>query len=405
MRIIYLTSSLPYGKKEAFIIPEIEELRRCGYEVLLVPTYPRGDTLHGDVEPLLQYTVSEPLLSPKIVKATVRNLMRAPATVLRAFSYLFESRSVNVLLRNLAVFPKSFWLADLARKWKADHIHVHWATVPATMALIAGEISSIPWSVTTHRFDIAEDNLLDIKARKACFLRAINHRGAREIVDRVSPEASPPVVIHMGVALPSRVDETRESRSPAPRMVVAANLLEVKGHAYLLEAVHLLKERGVDVCLDIVGDGPLRGALAEKVEQLKLADRVTFLGLLPHEKLLAQMESGTWDLFVLPSIVTDSGEKEGIPVALIEAMSYRLPVVSTTTGGIPELFEGVSDALLVPPREPMALAEAIERLSGDSSLRDHLVKDGRRRVEDSFAVERVVAELAKRFETCGKLEG
>lgn len=402
MRIIYVTSSLPYGKKEAFVIPEIEELKRRGHEILLVPTYPRGDALHGDVEPLLQHTVSEPLLSLEVVKAAVPYLVRAPSTVLRAFSYLLKSRNVSVLLRNLVVFPKSLWLAALARKWQADHIHAHWATVPATMALIAGEASYISWSVTTHRFDISEDNLLDVKARKASFLRAINHRGAREIVARISPKTSPPIVIHMGVDLPSSVGRTRGGWNPVPRMVVAANLLEVKGHAYLLEAVQLLKESGVQVRLDIVGEGPLHRTLIEKVEQLQLTDRVTFLGLLSHEKLLKQMETGTWDLFVLPSIVTDSGEKEGIPVALIEAMSYRLPVVSTTTGGIPELFEGVSEALLVPPRDPIALAQAIERLIEDSSLREHLMKAGRKRVEDSFAIEQVVAELIKRFEMCEK---
>ena len=138
-----------------------------------------------------------------------------------------------------------------------------------------------------------------------------------------------------------------------------------------------------------------------KVEKLELRDRVTFLGLLPHEKLLGSMQTGAWDLLVLPSIVTNSGEKEGIPVAIIEAMSCRIPVVSTLTGGIPELFEGVEGSLLVPPRDPAALAEAIARLIGNPDLRERLVESARRRVEDSFAIEQVAAELAKRFEMCG----
>jgi glycosyltransferase involved in cell wall biosynthesis len=181
-------------------------------------------------------------------------------------------------------------------------------------------------------------------------------------------------------------------------VVVPANLLEVKGHVYLLGAVRLLAERGVDLHLDLAGDGPLRARLAGEVGQLALWDRVTFLGLVPHEKLLASMQAGGWDMLVLPSIVTDSGEKEGIPVA---TMSCGIPVVSTATGGIPELFEGVKDALLVPPRDPAALAEAIERLIKAPGLRERLIESGRRRVEESFAVERVVAELVKRFEACG----
>jgi colanic acid/amylovoran biosynthesis glycosyltransferase len=403
MRIIYVTSSLPHGKKEAFIIPEISELKRQGHKVLIVPTYPRGEVVHGDAKPLRSHVVSRPLLTAGITRAAVRQFAENPTGASEVFRcLLFRSRSSGVVLKNLVVYPKGLWLADLARDWGADHIHAHWATVPATVALVAGEVSKVPWSITAHRFDIAEDNLLDTKAKKACFIRAINRRGAREIVDRVSPEASPPSVIHMGVPVSSAVSGGhRHDRGRLPRIVVPANLLEVKGHTYLLEAVRLLTDRGVGVHVDLAGDGPLREDLRARTDKLGLQDRVSFLGLLPHEKLLKSMQTGSWDMLVLPSIVTDSGEKEGIPVAIIEAMGCRVPVVSTVTGGIPELFEGVVDALLVPPRDPAALAGAIERLVKDLGLRERLIESGRRRVEESFDVEQVAAELVRRFETCG----
>jgi glycosyltransferase involved in cell wall biosynthesis len=101
----------------------------------------------------------------------------------------------------------------------------------------------------------------------------------------------------------------------------------------------------------------------------------------------------------LPSIVTGAGDAEGIPVTLIEAMSCRVPVVTTATGGIPELFEGVEDAPLVPPKDPTALADFIEKFVKDSKLRDRLADSGRRRVEENFTIEQVVEELIKRFET------
>ncbi len=403
MRIIYVTSSLPHGKKEAFIIPEIIELKRRGHEVLIVPTYPRGEVLHGDVEPLMSHVISRPLLSASIARAAVRQFAENPVKASETLSRLFRSRSAGVLLKNLAVYPKGLWLADLARDWRADHIHAHWSTVPATLALVAGEVSKLPWSITAHRFDIAEDNLLSTKARKACFIRAINRRGAREIANRIGPKTSPPSVIHMGVAMPPTTEkEPRPDDGEVPRLVVPANLLEVKGHAYLLEATRLLADRGVHVQVDLAGDGPLREGLEGRVEELELRDRVAFLGLLPHDKLLQRMQAGDWKILVLPSIVTGSGEKEGIPVSIIEAMSHRVPVVSTATGGIPELFEGVDDALLVPPKDPIALAEAIERLIEDPGLRERLVESGYRRVEESFAVEQVAAKLAKRFEMCGR---
>jgi colanic acid/amylovoran biosynthesis glycosyltransferase len=401
VRIVYVTSSLPHGKKEAFIIPEIWELKRSGHDVLIVPTYPRGNVLHGDVMPLMSHVVSKPLLSVDIARAAVKRLMGNPTGASEVLGSLFRSRSTRVLLRNLAVYPKGLWLADLARDWGADHIHAHWSTVPATMALVAGEVSRLPWSLTAHRFDIAEDNLLDMKATRACFIRAINQRGAQEIVDRVSPATSPPSVIHMGVRVPSvKHRELWNNGGRVLRLVVPANLLEVKGHTYLLQAVRILTDRGVDVHLDLAGDGPLREELVRETRDLGLRDRVAFLGLVPHEKLLKRMEAGSWDILVLPSIMTDSGEKEGIPVALIEAMSCRVPVVSTVSGGIPELFEGVDEALLVSPRDPAALAEAIERAASDPVLRERLIESASKRVEDSFAVERVAEELVKRFEMC-----
>jgi colanic acid/amylovoran biosynthesis glycosyltransferase len=401
MRIIYVTSSLPHGKKEAFLIPEIETLKRRGHEILVVPAYPRGKVLHGDVKPLLKYVLSKPLLSVDIAQAALRRFIRDPIRAFQVLHCLFGSRNPSIFLKNVVVYPKGLWLTDLAQDWKAEHIHAHWATVPATLALIAGELSGLPWSITAHRFDIAEDNLLDTKASKACFIRAINRRGAQEITARVSPEAPPPSVIHMGVAMPSAKDvEPHHNDGHLPRVVVPANLLVVKGHTYLLEAIRLLAARGVDVHVDLAGDGPLREELVGKVEKLKLRDRVSFLGVLPHEVLLERMQAGGWDILVLPSIVTDSGEKEGIPVAVIEAMSCRVPVVSTVTGGIPELFEGIDDALLVPPKDPTALSEAIEKLIRDPLSRERLVESGRRRVEEGFAVEKVTAELAKRFEMC-----
>jgi glycosyltransferase involved in cell wall biosynthesis len=207
----------------------------------------------------------------------------------------------------------------------------------------------------------------------------------------------------MGVAVPSarRGKPLRDNRQ-VPRAVVPANLLDVKGHAYLLEAVRLLLNGGIRLRVDLAGDGPLREELARKVEQLGLRETVTFLGLLPHEELLESMRGGGWDMLVLPSIVTDSGEKEGIPVAIVEAMSCRVPVVSTATGAIPELFEGVDDALLVPPKDPAALAWAIERLIKEPGLRERMAESGRRRVVASFSVEQMTAELIKRFEMCGR---
>jgi glycosyltransferase involved in cell wall biosynthesis len=400
VRIIYVTSKLPHSSQEALIIPEIRELKRRGHEVLVVPMYPRGPMVHGEAKPMLEHSIVKPLFSPAFVRDGVQELWRAPLRALRAFGWLFRSRNANILLRSLAVYPKGLWLARLAREWNADHIHAHWASSTATLALVAGGVSGIPWSITAHRYDIPERSLLDIKAREVCFFRAEDKQGQEELLGYVRSKDFKPIMLHMGVDVPPVVNRKDPAEKQELRVVVPANLVEKKGHVYLLGALQLLKGRGVPVHADFAGDGELRGELECRIRELGLKDRVNFLGALPHDELMRQMQAGRWDMVVLPSIETAAHEKEGIPVALIEALGGRMPAVSTTTGGIPELFEGMEEAL-VPPEDPVSLAEAIERLLiKDPELRERLVESGRKRVEESFAIERVMDELIGHFEAC-----
>src|SRR3712207_8021561 len=185
MRIIYVTSSLPHGKKEAFIIPEIKELKRQGHEILIVPTYPRGEVLHGDAKPLMSHVISKPLLSAGIAKAAVRQFMENPTGASGVLMCLFRSRGSDLVLRNLVVYPKGQWLADLARDWRADHIHAHWSTVPATMALVAGRASPRPRGISNRRSDVLEEKPFVTKGGKNRFVRRLNTRGGPGEYDSV----------------------------------------------------------------------------------------------------------------------------------------------------------------------------------------------------------------------------
>ena len=400
MKIIYVTSKLPHSSQEALIIPEIRELKKRGHEILVVPMYPRGPVLHGEAKPMLEHSVVKPLISPAFVRVGVQEFRRVPLKALEVFGWLFRSRNLQIFLRGLAVYPKGLWLARLAREWGADHIHAHWASSTATLALVAGGVSGIPWSITAHRYDVAERSLLDTKAREVCFFRAEDKQSQKELSEYVRSEDFRPVMLHMGVNIPPTVNREDPAQKQELRVIVPANLVEKKGHAYLLGALQLLKGRNVLIHADFAGDGELREDLELRVKELGLKDQVNFLGALPHDELMRQMQSGRWDMVVLPSIETAAGEKEGIPVALIEALGGRMPTVSTFSGGIAELFEGIEEAL-VPPGDAVALADTIERLLvKDAELRERLVESGRKRVEEGFAIERVVDELIGHFEAC-----
>jgi colanic acid/amylovoran biosynthesis glycosyltransferase len=392
-----VTAQLPYGVGEPFIVAEIEELVRQGCDVVVVPVRPQGKIVHGDAHDLLPRAMSSPLVSGAILRSALAEVLRAPAPVMRALVSLLRSRTPHILLKNLAVFPKALWLARYARRRGADHIHAHWAGTSATLAMLASQISGVSWSLTAHRWDIAEDNLLGLKARRACFVRAISAHGAEELARIVGEPSCAPWVLPMGVRLAARP----ASFPPEPplRILTAARFVEKKGHIYLVDAVSRLKERGVSVRVELAGDGPLASSLQLQVQRLALQDEIVFRGGLPHEELLHEMSGGRWHVAVLPSVVTSSGELEGIPVSLIEAMACGLPTIASESGGIPELL-GDDAGVLVPPGDAEALAEALERVAADRDLRVTLAERGRKRVEETFAIERIAAALHVRFREC-----
>jgi len=383
LKIAYVTSTLPFGPPEAFLIPEVKELRRRGHDLLIVPMWPRGPTVHRDATEFSESVIRQPLLSPGIGIQSMLEALSRPVEVARVVATLRRSRSAPVLAKNMAVVPKALWLARLARAAQAEHIHVHWAASSATMGYIASALTGIPWSMTAHRWDIAENNLIREKVTSAKFIRAIDKPGAEELKALVD-DPGKVHVIHMGVPLPSRNGSSAES-SPRMRVVVAANLVEKKGHRYLMEAALVLKSSGVALTIECFGDGPLRARLESQCRSAGLSDTMRFLGVLGHEELLRRMSDRCWDAAVLPSIVTDDADKEGIPVFLIESMAAALPVVSTDTGGIPELL-GNGAGILVPPKDAHALAQAILELARKPSLREHIGNAGAQRVREQFDV-------------------
>jgi len=383
VKLVYVTSSLPHGPLEAFLLPEIAALERRGHEVWIVPMYPRGERIHADADRHRERTVSEPLVSRSVAAAAARALPRS----LPALGRTLRTRP-RLAVKNLAVHPKALWLARLVRELGAEHLHAHWAAASATLAMVAAERAGVPWSLTAHRWDIREGNLLRTKASSACFVRAISEAGARELQERVGIEGWRPVVLRMGVELPSGQATPREDTEL--RLVTPANLLPVKGHRYLFEALAGLER----VSLDVAGEGPLRAEL----EGRALGLPVEFLGAISHSELLTGLVDGRWDAVVLPSAPTPEGDQEGVPVSLIEAMAAGVPVVSTSSGAIPELVtEGTG--LLVPPADPAALRGALEQLR-DTGLRRRLSAAGRGRVETEFDVDRVAARLGELFAAC-----
>lgn len=386
-RLLYVASSFPYGQNDTFFGPEVRELVRQGVNVLAVPVRPRGQLTTPDVESL---TVRKPLLDGEIARAVIVELLRSPATTLAAFLLLFRSPAPNVLVRNLVAFPKALWLARLARTWRADHIHAHWAGPPSTVALLASRLSGVPWSYTAHLADIQARNLLHEKCTSAIFVRFIAH-AMKDLMRRCAPgvDESRWVVVRLGVELPPARHGPPPANQP-PVVLFAARFDPEKRHTTLIDATARLVREREQLELWLAGSGRLRPAAERRAYELGVGNLVRFLGYIPNAEVLGWLGDGRVDVVALPS------DWEGIPVSLIEALAYGVPAVGSDIGGVAELL-GDGCGLLVPCGDAGALADGVRQLLRSPELRDRLSHAGRARVEQEFAVDRVVTQLRELF--------
>ena len=171
-------------------------------------------------------------------------------------------------------------------------------------------------------------------------------------------------------------------------------LVEKKGHVYLLEAVRLLADRKYTFTCWLIGDGPLREKIENYVHRLGIDTRIEMKGLMRLEEMRNMYQAHLVDVVVLPSIVTQDNQKEGIPVSLIDALSYGVPVISTMTGGIPELVTP-DVGLLVEPRNPVELAHGMEHLMNHPDLIRQMSVAARQRIAEHFDVVDVVRHMSE----------
>ena len=170
----------------------------------------------------------------------------------------------------------------------------------------------------------------------------------------------------MGVAVAEAPAPARPGVLRPLRLAVAARLVAKRGHADLFRALRVALDLGAAVHLEVFGDGPLRPELEALAAELRLEERIAWRGVVSHGDLLGELRSGRYDAGVLPSVTAEDGDKEGVPVFLIECMGAGLPVVSTPNGGIPELLGG-GCGVLTPERDVSALGAALFALTQDGA--------------------------------------
>ena len=231
-------------------------------------------------------------------------------------------------------------------------------------------ISGISFTVTSHANDIFEHGLiLARKAARAKYFITISEFN-RRFLKKINITDNQIRVVRCGVDL--KFEGIKKEQSDKIRICSLGRLVEKKGMPTLIEAVAILKRRGVFVNLSIAGDGPEKDKLADMVNELGVDDCVQLIGALENRDV------GPWvskhDIFALACQKDRNGDMDGIPVVLMEAMMLGVSVVSTRISGIPELVIDGETGLLVEPQDPEALANAIEKRDLQSSLIENAAK-------------------------------
>lgn len=384
---------------ETFILREIVEMERQGQPVRLVPLLrERPSVVHPEALGWMDRALFTPWFSAGILTANLRALGRDPALYLGVLGRVLwgASASANFFLRTLVLFPKSVYLAERLRAEGIGHLHAHFATHPATVALVVSSLTGIGFSFTAHAHDIfVRRPLLRQKIREARFVRAIS-RFNREFLAARYPDAdAKTVVIHVGVDTRAYGGEGTGAGGLTTVLCVAA-LQAYKGLGVLVEACRRLRGDGVVFRCDIVGEGPLRAEIERQVARAGLGDIVQLRGARPEDEVARMMASAA--VVVLPSVVAADGQMEGIPVSLMEAMAARRPVVASSLLGIAELVEDGVSGLLVEPGDAQGLASALRRLLADPDGRRAMGRRGREIVERRFRLAACVGELLARID-------
>ena len=171
----------------------------------------------------------------------------------------------------------------------------------------------------------------------------------------------------------------------------------------LVQACKVLDERGYDFRCIIAGDGPQRALLEQQIAEYQLEDKVQLVGVVFQEQLFGYLNRA--DVFALPCVTTSDGEQDGIPVVLMEAMSMGIPTVSTYVSGIPELIQDGESGLLVREKDPVALADGLQRLLQDRELGARLGENARQKVVREFDIEKNARQLTALFERYLRIDG
>lgn len=389
MNIVYFLSSFPQ-LSESFVLNEIFELDQNGHDVAVFAIHqPDSDIVHEEFDELdvpIHYTGKYSILDlPNLLSSKVFS-----PQILRRMHY---RAPIDVHIGNLLRARDCIDFVD-SLGWDPDHVHTHFSKPSNIAALYAAKYYEVPFTITTHAADIYSKPIQPSTGyllKNATRIITISEYNKEYIRNQFAP-ATPIEVVRAGIR-PDKFIPTDKTEST--RVLTISRLVEKKGLITALEAIYKATDEIPDIKYHIIGSGDLKQNLIRKVDELDLKGNVEFLDNVTDQRLITELDEAR--CFLLPCRITETGDRDGIPVVLMEAMAMKTPPVSTTVSGIPELINHGRNGVLTEPQDPEATAEAVVTLLEDPAEWEKYADRAREKVIADFNIENEAKKLEVLF--------
>lgn len=399
-KVIYVTSRFPFDNWETWALHEIEALLDSKIEVLIIPRTGFGEVLGEKAKKILQYTYAVNYINFSILLVFIENIFLRPKIFLKYIKWIVKHSDTFLdFIKALVVLPKSLYIGKRLKGQGYKHIHAFSTTSVAVISYILSQELNVSWSITFHsswHLVPVRRNSTMLQIESVLFVRTISNLVKVDLIQFVGNQYQNKIkVIHLGIkCLPFK--KTVSDIKPEFNLVSVGYLLPHKGiDLSIIAAKELIKAGLLNFRWTIYGDGPLLNKLLQLTQSLNLEENIKFAGRIDNKKLLIDYENFKFDVLIQNS-VSRYGISEGIPVSIMEAMAYGIPVIASDCGGTKELVDGIS-GILIPQNDSKRLASEIIKLLNDNVYLEKIGQNGREKVHREFNSKHIAKELIEAF--------
>lgn len=395
-RVIYVLKKFP-RLTETFILNEILALESLGIKVQIFTLKPpdpaaNHESLHQLKATVTQIPPSLILGFPSYAGALLRCAFGSSAALFGTLAAALRTVNPWAIKRAL----QAVWLADALNFSSKTLVHSHFGLSASTVAYYLNRLNGTPYTFTLHAKDLfmrkVNKPLLKEKIARASTVVTVSDYNIEIIREMLGAESAARVRrIYNGVNL-KQISPADESPRKTNRILAVGRLIEKKGFDFLIDVCGRLKNKKVDFECRIIGSGPMRDELQAMIAAKGLSSHVQLCGPMPHEKVIDEIRQAT--LIAAPFRQARDGNMDALPTVLLEALAAGTPIVASRLSGIPEIVEDRVCGRLIPPDDAAAWTAAIIEMLRDEAMRADFAREGRRRAEERFDLEKNASMLA-----------